>query len=57
MIQKENGPNNLDALITHHTPTLVSCNGILCLTLGFYEGKYTLLRASMHPLDESRTHY
>jgi len=57
MIQKENGPSNLDALVTRHTPTLASCNGISRLTLRFYGGKYTLLWASMHPLDESRIHY
>jgi len=43
MIQKKNGPNNLDELKTHHTPTLASCNGISFPTLGFYEGRYTLL--------------
>jgi len=57
MIRKENGPSNVDALVTRHTPTLASCNGISCLTLGFYGGKYTLLWASMHPLNESRIHY
>jgi hypothetical protein len=42
-IQKENGPNNVNALITHHTPTSASGNDISCLTLGFNGGKYILL--------------